>query len=381
MLREAIEGDLDGLLSLYTCLHDDSIPDKTEKLLSLWRRILRDEQHHIIVAEEEGRIVASCVCVIVLNLTRKQRPYAVIENVVTAPDRRGRGLATACLNYAREIARRENCYTMFLVICPSNAVFFGLEADTSKLITILMKISGIQRQSQPSYRQMIHRHHLPMRQRIKSHPVRCRRKRTPTLLLAYNRLWKILLVTLLPAKKYPWINQPLAYLPTLLPTHRAQRRNKLLTVIPALRNRWNRTEYPRSSQAPKMLRPRKGSNPTRNRIHLPMGIRDPINPHLEAGNLTSQITVPTHPNHMAQTNPLRVTQIQVPGDNLTLRPSLFQGWADFFSPTPFFLYNQPKTMVKAKNLQGSFQNQLLLFHHRAGNRAHSPWIIQSILKG
>ena len=34
MLREAIEGDLDGLLSLYTCLHDDSIPDKTFKRLS-----------------------------------------------------------------------------------------------------------------------------------------------------------------------------------------------------------------------------------------------------------------------------------------------------------------------------------------------------------
>ena len=115
MLREAIEGDLDGLLSLYTCLHEDSIPDKTEELLSLWRRILRDEQHHIIVAEEEGRIVASCVCVIVLNLTRKQRPYAVIENVVTALDRRRRGLATACLNYAREIARRENCYKMMLM--------------------------------------------------------------------------------------------------------------------------------------------------------------------------------------------------------------------------------------------------------------------------
>jgi GNAT superfamily N-acetyltransferase len=115
MIREADGSDLGGLLSLYTHLHDNPIPDQTEALHALWRRILGDEQHHIIVAEEEGRIVASCVCVIVLNLTRKQRPYAVIENVVTALDRRRRGLATACLNYAREIARRENCYKMMLM--------------------------------------------------------------------------------------------------------------------------------------------------------------------------------------------------------------------------------------------------------------------------
>ena len=115
VIREAIEADLDGLLSLYTHLHDNPIPDKTEELLDLWRRILRDEQHHIIVAEEDGRIVSSCVCVIILNLTRRQRPYAVIENVITDPAYRGRGLATACLNYAREIARRENCYKMMLM--------------------------------------------------------------------------------------------------------------------------------------------------------------------------------------------------------------------------------------------------------------------------
>lgn len=115
VIREAIEADLDGLLSLYTHLHDNPIPDKTEELLDLWRRILRDEQHHIIVAEEDGRIVSSCVCVIILNLTRRQRPYAVIENVITDPAYRGCGLATACLNYAREIARRENCYKMMLM--------------------------------------------------------------------------------------------------------------------------------------------------------------------------------------------------------------------------------------------------------------------------
>lgn len=74
-----------------------------------------DSNHHIIVAEEEGQIVSSCVCVIVPNLTHGQRPYGFIENVVTSKGYRGRGLATACLNYARELAKKENCYKLMLL--------------------------------------------------------------------------------------------------------------------------------------------------------------------------------------------------------------------------------------------------------------------------
>ena len=52
---------------------------------------------------------------IVPNLTHGLRPYALIENVVTHADYRGRGLASACLSYAKEIAVRENCYKMMLL--------------------------------------------------------------------------------------------------------------------------------------------------------------------------------------------------------------------------------------------------------------------------
>ena len=43
------------------------------------------------------------------------RPYAFIENVVTHGDYRGRGYATACLDYARQIAKDNNCYKMMLL--------------------------------------------------------------------------------------------------------------------------------------------------------------------------------------------------------------------------------------------------------------------------
>lgn len=115
MIREVTSNDLQGLLSLYTQLHDNPMPEETEDLHKLWRRILNDSTHHIIVAEEDGRIVSSCVCVIIPNLTHNQQPYAFVENVITDEAYRGKGLATACLDYAKELAVKENCYKLMLL--------------------------------------------------------------------------------------------------------------------------------------------------------------------------------------------------------------------------------------------------------------------------
>lgn len=45
--------------------------------------MINDTNHHTIVAEEDEKIVFSCVCVIIPNLTHGQRPYAYVENVIT----------------------------------------------------------------------------------------------------------------------------------------------------------------------------------------------------------------------------------------------------------------------------------------------------------
>ena len=115
MIREITPEDFDGLMRLYTQLHGNPLPEKTSEVLSLWNNILADKNHHIIVAEENGQIASSCVCVIVPNLTHAQRPYALIENVVTDEKHRKKGLATACLDYARALAEKENCYKMMLL--------------------------------------------------------------------------------------------------------------------------------------------------------------------------------------------------------------------------------------------------------------------------
>ncbi len=115
MIREIEREDFSGLMQLYTQLHGNSIPEATQDLECIWEQILDDTCHHIIVAEEDGKIVSSCVCVIIPNLTHNQQPYAFIENVITDGAYRKRGLATACLNYAKELAVKENCYKLMLL--------------------------------------------------------------------------------------------------------------------------------------------------------------------------------------------------------------------------------------------------------------------------
>lgn len=115
MVREAEKKDLKEILELYLCLYEESIPQESDHLLHTWEQIIKDNSHHLIVNEKEGKIVSSCVCVIIPNLTRNVRPYAFVENVVTHTDFRGLGLASECLEYANEIAKENNCYKMMLL--------------------------------------------------------------------------------------------------------------------------------------------------------------------------------------------------------------------------------------------------------------------------
>lgn len=115
MVREAVKEDLYELLNLYLFLHEKDIPENSSRLENTWNTIIEDENHHIIVNEINGKILSSCVCVIISNLTRDVRPYAFIENVVTNEEYRGKGYATECLDYAKEIAIKNNCYKMMLL--------------------------------------------------------------------------------------------------------------------------------------------------------------------------------------------------------------------------------------------------------------------------
>lgn len=115
MIREAVANDLDALLALYLHLHEKGLPQHEARVKAAWDKILSDPDHHVLVYEQDGKLVSSCVCVVVPNLTRDARPYALVENVVTHREHRGRGYASACLARARAIAAEAGCYKIMLL--------------------------------------------------------------------------------------------------------------------------------------------------------------------------------------------------------------------------------------------------------------------------
>lgn len=114
ILREAVSSDLPGILALYSYLGSELAEDPA-KSSAVWKKIMDSEDCHTIVAESEGRILSTCTCTIISNLTHSARPYAFVENVVTHPDAREKGYATMCLNMASEIAKANNCYKIMLM--------------------------------------------------------------------------------------------------------------------------------------------------------------------------------------------------------------------------------------------------------------------------
>lgn len=126
-IRRAAVEDLDRLLSLYAYLHDqDDPPPPHPELERVWQEMLARPGLHCLIGECAGQLAASCVLVIIPNLTRGTRPYALIENVVTHPDFRRRGFARAILEHALHIAWEAGCYKVMLLSSADRAGAHGL---------------------------------------------------------------------------------------------------------------------------------------------------------------------------------------------------------------------------------------------------------------
>lgn len=114
-IREAEDDDLPPLLALYRHLDPNDAEttlDDARVRLALLRRY---PGSGILVGCVDGALVTSCTLVIVPNLTRGGMPYALIENVVTHADHRGKGYGTALLKAAAAAAWRADCYKVMLL--------------------------------------------------------------------------------------------------------------------------------------------------------------------------------------------------------------------------------------------------------------------------
>ena len=116
-VRQARKDDLPALLELFRHLHadDPSLSPDDSRVRQLWVDMLADANLLCFVAEAAGRVVSTCTLTIVPNLTRGMRPYSLIENVVTHPEYRGRGFASAVIRHAMDAAWQANCYKVMLL--------------------------------------------------------------------------------------------------------------------------------------------------------------------------------------------------------------------------------------------------------------------------
>lgn len=114
-IAKAIDSDLAELLALYRYLHATDPEITLADAKPLWQQMVQDTKIHVIVARVDDRVVSSCTIIIVPNLTRGGRPYALIENVVTHPDYRRLGIARRVLHHAVDLAWESNCYKVMLM--------------------------------------------------------------------------------------------------------------------------------------------------------------------------------------------------------------------------------------------------------------------------
>jgi GNAT superfamily N-acetyltransferase len=114
IIRPATRDDLAGVLGLYRHLNPDDPQPDAKRAEAAWSAILGSGLTTVFVAESEGVTVSSCTLAIIPNLTRGVRSYGLVENVVTHPDHRRRGLGRSVLAVALKAAWDADCYKVML---------------------------------------------------------------------------------------------------------------------------------------------------------------------------------------------------------------------------------------------------------------------------
>jgi GNAT superfamily N-acetyltransferase len=115
LVREAKKEDLQDILRLYQQLFPDEDYSNSGHYLETWNEILSDKKIVCFIVYVESVPVSTCLISIIPNLSRDQRPYALIENVVTHKDYRRKGFGKLVMEKAVNFAKQKNCYkVMFL---------------------------------------------------------------------------------------------------------------------------------------------------------------------------------------------------------------------------------------------------------------------------
>ena len=114
-IRELNEGDLESLIKLYEQLDGKNSGFAVDDARGIWKNEIEGNAGiKYFGAVENGKVVSTCFCAIIPNLTRLGGAICFVENVVTDKDFRKQGLGKKVMNKAIEFAREKNCYKVIL---------------------------------------------------------------------------------------------------------------------------------------------------------------------------------------------------------------------------------------------------------------------------
>ena len=113
--RDALASELAELLDLYRQLNPADPEPDPQAAAALFSQMLETPMTRVLVAHDGEKCLSTCTLVVVPNLTRGLAPYAVIENVVTDADNRGRGAGKAVMKHAIQEAWKAGCYKVMLM--------------------------------------------------------------------------------------------------------------------------------------------------------------------------------------------------------------------------------------------------------------------------
>lgn len=114
VVRDAEPDDLPAVVRLLAQLNDATphVLDAHEKAFA---EVQADTRQRLFVVEDDaGEVVAMASIIVVPNLGRDGRPYALIENVVTDEPRRGERFGELVIDRCVEAARAAGCYKVAL---------------------------------------------------------------------------------------------------------------------------------------------------------------------------------------------------------------------------------------------------------------------------
>lgn len=112
--RATVE-DLPVLLALYRQMNASDPELTAEQARQVFAAIEAQPGLSLFVARIDNRAIATATLVVVPNLTRGARPYALVENVVTDEAFRNRGHARAVIAHAIQTAWEAGCYKVMLL--------------------------------------------------------------------------------------------------------------------------------------------------------------------------------------------------------------------------------------------------------------------------